>query len=117
MEVLHEQIVMLQADRAAAQEADEAPRRGSGRTWQALGHGTGQHARGGHWDVEHGCGTHGGVDKAGQLSLVHPPRRQAHMTEAAHMARGGNGEAASTPRRPLITRRKRRDLAYGCTNR
>jgi hypothetical protein len=27
MEVLHEQIVMLQADRAAAQEADEAPRR------------------------------------------------------------------------------------------
>ena len=73
-------------------------------------------ARGGHWDVEHGCGTHGGVDKAGQLSLVHPPRRQAHMTEAAK-ARGGNGEAASTPRRPLITRRKRRDLAYGCTNR
>ena len=45
MEVLHEQIVMLQADRAAAQEADEAPRRGSGRTWQALGHGTGQRAR------------------------------------------------------------------------
>ena len=56
------------------------------------GHGTGDNSRGGHWDVEHGCGTHGGVDKAGQLSLVHPPRRQAHMTEAAHMARGGNGE-------------------------
>ena len=46
-------------------------------------------ARGGHWDVEHGCGTHGGVDKAGQLSLVHPPRRQAHMTEAAHMRAAG----------------------------
>ena len=68
MEVLHEQIVMLQADRPAAQEADEAPRRGVD---ARLGHGTG-HARGGHWDVEHGCGTHGGVDKAGQLSLVHP---------------------------------------------
>ena len=73
-------------------------------------------ARGGHWDVEHGCGTHGGVDKAGQLSLVHPPRRQAHMTEGADGARR-EWRATSTPRRPLTTRRKRRDLAYGCTNR
>ena len=73
-------------------------------------------ARGGHWDVEHGCGTHGGVDKGPAFPGASTQAAGSHDRGRTHGARRER-RAASTLRRPLTTRRKRRDLAYGCTNR
>ena len=74
--MLREQIAMLQVDLAAAQEAAEAPRRGGGRTWLALGHRR-DNSRGGHWDAGHGCGTRGGwVKKRASFPwCIHPGGR------------------------------------------